>query len=1070
MHIKRFDNQPFRRRLPPVLSFLLLLGVLLLAQSPAGAASGADSRTDEVWVNVSRVLGLTAGIITLYGFFIKFIPMRQRELFTLYQHSVMSVFGLSRRQCARIFRDRTIQQHILSPTHMLPDQWATLREALRREKVPEEALASSDAFYLDLLARMQASDNWNMRGKELAQNLTEKKAASAEAPTLAEDAPKDVPGMATFLFTDIEDSTVHWERLGKSFGPIKEVHDRLLRALAAAHHGREVVTTGDGFFFVFPTASLAIAFSIAVQIATVSDADLNKAIAPHADILPHGIKVRIGMHSGERVETDPGTFDGPNTNKAARVCGAGHGGQILVSGETYDSARLNLPPETTCLDLGLYRLKGIAEDVHLWQVDDPRLPERQFSCLTAPTPERVHLPRYLTPFLGRQEDVAHLQHLLADEVKRMVTLVGPGGVGKTRLSVQAAEGIAQRYSDGVWFVDLDSATQPEDVFARIVYRLALSSGASEADADRVTKFLAGKTLLFVLDNLEQIERPEEALRVLLDASPAVQCLASSRERVSLSGAQTYAVAPLPVPSASEDGDIDALQEVESVRFFLERAQAQAQDFALTPENAPSVARLCRQLEGIPLTLELAAAWTAQMTPAEILEGIETHLDLLRSEYADLPERQRTVRASIDWSFSRLSPDEQRFFALLSVFQGSFGRDAAQAVSEMAQTPDLLRRLVEKSLIKRLEAGSQTRFRLLNTTRLYAGERLDAQPDASAVRERHARFFARLAQEGTAQLRTPQEADAFRKLEDDLDNLKAATAWALGAGQPALAAALALALSTFLAARGWQREAAPYVTQGLDALQAAGDAKSPVYADLLRARAGLALDAFDYTRARQDAARLQEGAPDGSLALGHARNLLGIAARGEKQYAEAAAHFQAALDCFEAQGSATEAAGAENNLGVTLMEDPAGDQAEAERRINKALAQRQAQGDRRGIAEALTNLGNLREAARDYDGAADCYGQALAQERELRDTFGIARSLSNLGEVAEAQGKPAPACKLYAAGQYLFGRIGSPYQSYTQGLLERAAAKPGSGWPDGQAAFQSAAEKSQDALVAWAVGE
>ena len=513
-------------------------------------------------------------------------------------------------------------------------------------------------------------------------------------------------------------------------------------------------------------------------------------------------------------------------------------------------------------------------------------------------------------------------------------------------------------------------------------------------------------------------------------------------------------------------------QVESVRFFVERAQACDQAFTLSAGNAPAVAALCRQLEGVPLAVELAAAWTAQMTPAEILEEIGAHIDLLRSDCGDLPERQRTVRASLDWSFSRLSEGEQRLLAALSVFDGGLTREAAQAVSGDPGTPDLLRALVEKSLLHRQEARGRTRLSLLNTTRLYAQEKLDALPGAADTRARHARFYAALAREQTPRLRGAQETDAAQTLEEEIDNLKAALGWAGRAGEAALAASLALALGGFWERRGGLRDARPYAQQALDALGAAGDSRSPEFAAALRLRAGLALDAGEAGPARDDAARLEElsRTENRPLDAGRARNLMGIADRAEGRYAEAAAHFLAALDCFEGRNDAAGAAGAQNNLAVTLMEDPQGDKAEAEKRLGEALALHQSLGDRRGMAEALTNLGNLRQAAGDWAGAERFFAQALAHEQALRDTSGVARSLSNLGEVAEAQGRAAQADRLYAAGQYLFGRAGSPLQSYTRGLRERLAAQHPEPGRDQEAAFQTAAEKPQDALVAWAVGE
>ncbi len=899
----------------------------------------------------------------------------------------------------------------------------------------------------------------------------------ATLPALPGGPEASLPGTATLLFTDIADSTAHWERMGRRFQPIKARHDALLRELARAWQGTEWNTTGDGFFFVFPMASQAILFAVAVQQELARDAALARLLAAVPDALPGGLTVRVGLHTGETLPGVDAGADGPNTNLAARICAAGHGGQIVMSQDAWNSAQVNLPRETTCRALGSYRLKGIARDVALLQALSPTLPQTAFPPLNAAPADRLGLPGYLTSFIGRERDVARLLELLSDEEARLVVLVGPGGIGKTRLSVRAAQGAADQFADGVWFVDMETAATPAQMLSRVAARLPLSfADSDQPDNQRIARFLAGKTLLLVLDNLEQIDRPEDALRVLLDAAPTVKCLASSRERVRLSGAQTYTVSPLAVPdeTAGEqtDSDLPLLRDVESVRFFVERAQGGDREFDLAPANAASVAALCRQLEGIPLSLELAAAAVVQMTPAEIVQGIKTHLDLLPEGYHDLPERQRSVRASVDWSYSRLLPLEQMFFAQLAVFEGGLTREAARAVSDAVETPDLLHRLTEKSLLKRSVSQDRTRYRLLHTTRLYAGEKLDALADAPAVHERHARFYVQLAQECVAQVRGAGELVALQTLADEADNVQAALRWAWDAGQETLGGDLALSLATFFERRGQHRAARPLIQQALSALARSADTQSPLYAALLRARAGLALDAFDRDSARADAAQLlalseAQGRP---LGMGQARNLLGIAERDEKHFADAALHFRAALACFQELGAEADAAGARNNLGVTLMEDPAGDKAEAARLLHETLALRRTGGDRRGIAEALTNLGNLAEAARDVDAAGRYYAEALATEQERQDTFGIARALSNLGEVAEAQGHMEQAARLYIAGQYLFGRVGSPYQSYTQGLLERLAAQSSALCREQEAAFHATPEKTEGALIAWAISD
>src|SRR5262245_60996570 len=486
-------------------------------------------------------------------------------------------------------------------------------------------------------------------------------------------------GTVTLLFSDIEGSTRLLRELGDDYPDVLADHRRALRKEFARHGGVEVDTEGDAFFVAFAKASDALV-----------------AAAAGRDALANGpIRVRMGLHTGEPTVTEEG-YVGIDVHRAARIAAAGHGGQILVSQATRDLAGAE-----RLRDLGVHRLKDLGAPERLYQLDDDEFPPLK-------SVDQTNLPVQPTPFVGREGELAEVLALLG--AHRIVTLTGPGGSGKTRLALQAAAESVEQYGDGVWFVPLAAVRDPqliEPTIARVV-------GAP----DDLDKFLAGKRTLLVLDNLEQLQPDAASVVARVDA----RILATSRSRLNIAAEQEFPVPTLPVDDAAA--------------LFTQRARQLEPRFA----PGPAVRQIAERLDGLPLAVELAAARVKVLTPEQILERLGRSLDLLTSGAHDAPERQRTLRGTVEWSYRLLGEDEQRLFAGVAVFSGSFDVEEAEAVC--SADLDVLQSLVEKSLLRR---GDDGRFFMLATIKELALEKLAELPDASSLRRRHDDYFIALAE-------------------------------------------------------------------------------------------------------------------------------------------------------------------------------------------------------------------------------------------------------------------------------------------------------------------------------------
>jgi predicted ATPase/class 3 adenylate cyclase len=556
-------------------------------------------------------------------------------------------------------------------------------------------------------------------------------------------------GTVTLLFSDIEDSTARLAELGTDkYHAALEEHRRILRDAVAQHAGHEFGAVGDALFVAFGSAQDAIRSAIAAQ----------RALNDH--VWPGGrpLRVRMGLHTCE-VTSTADDYVGMGVHCVSRICAAGHGGQVLLSQTTH--SLLVEAAGFAVRDLGEHVLKGLAEPQRLYQLLDPRL-QTEFLPLRTARKRPLNFPHESTRLVGRSRELRAICETLRRQGVRLLTLTGPGGTGKTRLSVQAAEDLAGDFAHGVFFVPLAAIADPALVLPAIAQALGVSAAAGQS----LLAYLAEKTILLVLDNFEQVIAAGPELASLMAQAPRVKCLVTSREPLRLTGERVEPVSPLAVPEVRRLPPLAALAECESVALFVERAQAVYPGFALTQDNAQAVAEICLRLDGLPLAIELAAARTRLLSPAAMVKRLSERLKLLAGGARDRPERQQTLHNTIAWSYDLLDPDERDLFARLGVFAGGFALEAAEAVCETSL--DALAGLVDKSLVQ----PHAERLGMLDTIHAFALEKLAERDFAEQVRDRHAAYFEALAEDVYLQ-RGLREKDWLDLLESEHDNLRAA---------------------------------------------------------------------------------------------------------------------------------------------------------------------------------------------------------------------------------------------------------------------------------------------------------
>jgi len=758
-------------------------------------------------------------------------------------------------------------------------------------------------------------------------------------------------GTVTFLFTDVEGSTRLLNELGDAYADVLEEHRTKIRSAFSGHGGVEVDTQGDAFFVAFPRA----------QDALEAAAEVRDALAPGR------VRVRIGLHTGEPLLTSEG-YVGIDVHRAARIAAVGHGGQILVSQSTRD-----LVGGDGLQDLGAHRLKDLTAPERIYQLGDEEFPPLK-------SLSRSNLPVAAMPLIGRTHELAELQALLGDGT-RLVTITGAGGSGKTRLAMQVAAELADEFRDGAFFVPL----APVQDAALVGSTIAQHTGV------RTVEDLRDAEALVLLDNLEHLLSAAGELSLLLSVAPRLKLLVTSRIRLQVSGEHEFVLEPL--------------AEAEAVEFFLERARAVRREVRFEP----AVTDICRRLDGLPLALELAASRVKVLDPLLLLERLGRSLPVLTGGARDAPERQRTLRATLEWSYALLDQRLQQAFRRLAVFRGSFSLEAAELVAETDL--DDVAGLVDWNLLKPVGDG---RFLMLETIREYANELLDASGEIGAVHERHLDFLLALAEEAEPQLTGPNQREWYGRLRTEQDNIREALAYACDTGDGERALMLAGTIWRFWWNRGDMAESAYWYERAF----AVGDEASPK----ARARAMLGFAHVDESRGDAASARRRfEEAAELLGAVGETRwrivalvHLIGLMHdAGEVERAERLTDEASSLAADSGDVRAASLIKL-NESWRLLFGDPDLDSVRA--LTEEALAGLRAIGDFYGIASGLDQLAAVSLRSGDVEGACSHLRESIELSRSIGDTQSLANTLGLSAAAAFARGEPVQSRMLWEIGR------------------------------------------------------
>jgi predicted ATPase/class 3 adenylate cyclase len=812
-------------------------------------------------------------------------------------------------------------------------------------------------------------------------------------------------GTVTFLFTDIEGSTKLWESSPEAMRAALARHDQIMRDAAEERNGYVFKTVGDAFCCAFSTASAALEASLFAQRALFHGEGWPEETGP--------LRVRMALHAGAAEERD-GDYFGPPVNRVARLLSAAHGGQVLLSLATQELVRDQLPPDAEVSDLGERRLKDLFRPERVFQLVAPGLPS-EFPPLRTLEGHPNNLPLQPTPLVGREREVEEVAERLRGEEVRLLTLTGPGGTGKTRLALQAGAELLEAADDGVFFVSLATITDPELVPSAIAGSLGLKESAEGSLMETLESYLQQKRLLLILDNFEQVLEGATLVGALLGSCPELKVLSTSRMPLGLYGEQEYPVPPLALPDPRVLPPLERLTQYEAVRLFVERAKAVKLDFEVTNESAPAVAEICIRLDGLPLAIELAAARTKLLPPKALLMRLGNRLKLLKGGARNLPARQQTLRAAIDWSYELLTEEEKTLFGRLSVFSGGHTLEAAEPVCEPEGDLDVLEvlgSLLEKSLLRQEEVvGGESRFGMLETVHEYAGEKLEESGEAEEVKRRHAEYFLTLAEEANAKLRGPDQLEWLRRLETDHDNMRTALAWALRGEQAELTLGLGGALWWFWFVRGHYSEGRRWLERALamDG-RGSGDSRAMVLAGV----GALALEQGDLDRVEEACEEglelLSYEAKQRSEAKLYLLIPLGHVALEKEDHSRATKLFEESLALSWETGHALGRADSVMSLATTSYEQ--GDLERATRLFEEGLDLFRQLGDRLGLAWCLINLGLAVYSGGDSGRAAKLTEEGVGLLRKLGVGADTAVGLCNLGWMALSQNDPGKAADYY----------------------------------------------------------
>ncbi|HET6744946.1 MAG TPA: adenylate/guanylate cyclase domain-containing protein [Candidatus Limnocylindria bacterium] len=807
-------------------------------------------------------------------------------------------------------------------------------------------------------------------------------------------------GTVTFLFTDIEGSTRIAQQLGDGWPAVLERHNQIVTDAVTAQQGVVFGTEGDAVFAAFQTAPRAVAAAVAAQ----------RALSAEDWPSTEPVRVRMGLHTGEgSVSGD--SYVGIDVHRVARIANAGHGGQVLLSAATRMLAEAGLPEGVAVRDLGEFRLRDLSRPEQLAMLVVDGQPS-DFPALRTLDAVPNNLPTQLTTFLGRQRELQEASELL--ESARLLTLTGPGGTGKTRLSLQLAADATERFHDGVYFVPLGTIGEPGLVMPTIAQALGMPDPGGGA-LERLAEQLAGKQVLFVLDNFEQVIDAAPQIGELLTRLPDARVLATSRSPLRVYGEQEYPVPPLALPDPRHLPDLETLSQFASVALFVERAMSVRPGFAVDAANAPAIAEICVRLDGLPLAIELAAARVRVLTPPAILARLGDRLSLLAGGSRDLPERQQTLRGAIDWSYELLDASDRVAFARLSVFASGFDLAAAERVA-LAEWPadaglppdplDAVTSLLDKSLLRQVMGDDdEPRFQMLESIRAFALERLGELDPSLTTQRRHMEHFLALAEANAALVFGAQQRAALDIFETEHDNLRAATTFAIREGDAGHALRFLAAMWRFWHMRGYLPEARDR-------------------AERILALAG--------------------GPPQDRL---RALDAAGGIAYWQGDIFASRAWYQAEGSLAEGIGDDLGVAEARYNESFTYTFDP-GDSEKGRALANEALERFRKLGDRNGEGKALWGVVNSYVFDPDPSPAIPLVEESITIAREVDDRFQLGWALFTRGLIASLSSNPEVARSSYEQAIAIFRETddlsgyalvldGFAALDWTQGDRERA---------------------------------
>jgi predicted ATPase/class 3 adenylate cyclase len=796
-------------------------------------------------------------------------------------------------------------------------------------------------------------------------------------------------GTVTFLFTDIEGSTRLLQELGDEWADVLQDQRRLMRTAIGENGGIELGTEGDSFFVVFASAADATQAVVSAQL----------ALAAHSWLGEKTVRVRMGLHTGD-ARLVAGDYVGLDVHRAARVAASGHGGQVVISGSVHALVEKTLPAGVSIRDLGEHRLKDLPRPEHLYQLDIEGLPT-EFPALKTLDVRKNNLPLQLTTFLGRSAELAELKTLLASG--RMLTLVGTGGIGKTRLAIELATEVLEEFAH-VWLAELASVSDPGLVTQTLMTAIDVREQAGRSPTDALIDYFGSKSALVVLDNCEHLVEPCALLaESLLQACPKVKVIATSREELGVAGETRWRVPSLPVPDPERLPALEQVAESAAVALFVDRARAASPSFQLTKDNAPLVVQVCQRLDGIPLAIELAARRLSLLSLPQMIARLNDRFRLLTGGRRTALPRQQTLRAAIDWSHELLAEPERTLLRRVSVFAGGFSVELAEEICawaplDPADVLDLLSTLVSKSLVAAEEVETGSRYRLLETIREYAAERARAVGEDGELQNRHRARFHALAEEADRELHGPAQLQWFDLIDIEIANFRAAFDGCLANQDAQAALRIATGLGLYWRARGHFTEGRGWLERALAPKEAA---PATLRAKALAWASYLAIYQGAYTQAQihgEESLNLYNAAKDG-WGVGFALQTLGAVALNQDDYPSATRLEEESVRYLRETGDTDGLGLSYLFLGVVALRR--GEYAVAMGLLEQALLNFREVGDMRRVSIALRIMGEVELCQGHYTPATSLLDESLGLVREAKDSVDLGLTVYLLGQAARA---------------------------------------------------------------------